>query len=109
MSIKANTYTITLTESDVLEFDVPDPSSRVPKPWVLPRSNPNNIVFRNDSDEDRRLTYDFRALTEDEIVEIELAKEEESDGEEYGGDESHAPSSASSSAPRSSNRVVRSS
>lgn len=89
VSIKANTYTITLTESDVLEFDVPGPVESGAEALVLPRSNPNNIVFRNDSDEDRRLTYDFRALTEDEIVEIELAKEEESDGEEHGGDESH--------------------
>ena len=47
---------------------------------ALPRSSPNNIVFRNDSDEDRRLTYDFRALTEDEIIEIEAAKEDESHG-----------------------------
>ena len=31
-------------------------------------------------DEERRLTYDFRALTEDEIIEIEAAKEDESHG-----------------------------
>ena len=89
VSTKANTYTITLTESDVLAFDVPGPIEACAEALVLPRSNPNNIVFRNDSDEDRRLTYDFRALTEDEIAEIELAKVEESDGEEHEGDESH--------------------
>jgi hypothetical protein len=56
---------------------------------TLPRSNPNNIVFRNDSDEERRLTYDFRALSEDELAEIEAAKEEDSHGGEAESDEAH--------------------
>jgi hypothetical protein len=90
VATKANTYTVTLTDADVLEFDVPGPVESGAEALVLPRSNPNNIVFRNDSDEERRLTYDFRALTDDEIAEAESAKEEESHGGEAASDEAHA-------------------
>jgi hypothetical protein len=90
ISMKSSTYTITLTESDELEFDVPGPVEAGAEAMTLPRSNPNNIVFRNDSDEERRLTYDFRALTEDEIAEVEAAKEEESHGGEAESDEAHS-------------------
>lgn len=87
---KSSTYTITLTASDELEFDVPGPVEVGAVAMALPRSNPNNIVFRNNSDEERRLTYDFRALTEDEIIEIEAAKEDESHGGEGESDEEHS-------------------
>jgi hypothetical protein len=89
VSAKASTYTITLTEADELEFDVPGPVDAGVESITLPRSNPNNIVFRNDSDEERRLTYDFRALTEDEIAEAEAAKEEESHADEGESAEAH--------------------
>jgi hypothetical protein len=87
---KSSTYTITLTASDDLEFDVPGPVEIGADVVSLPRSSPNNIVFRNDSGEDRRLTYDFRALTEDEIIEIEAAKEDESHGGGGETDEVHS-------------------
>ena len=84
VATKSSTYTIRLTEAGTLAFDVPG-FINAGEGLSLPRSNPNNIVFRNDSDEERRLTYDFRALTEDEIAEAEAAKAEES----HGDDESH--------------------
>jgi hypothetical protein len=89
ISMKSSTYTITLTELDELKYDVPGPVEAGAEAMVLPRSNTNNIVFRNDSDEERRLTYDFRALTEDESAEVE-AKEGESHGGEGESDEAHS-------------------
>lgn len=89
VATKSSTYTVRLTAAGALEFDVPGPIEVGAEALVLPRSSPLNIVFRNDSDDDRRLTYDFRALTEDELAEAEAAKEEESHG---AGDESHGAS-----------------
>ena len=90
VATKASTYTVTLTASGVLEFDVPGPIEAGAEALVLPRSNPNNIVFRNDSDRERRLTYDFRALTADELAEAEAANAEASHGEEAEG-AAHGP------------------
>ncbi len=91
VATKANTYTITLTESDQLEFDVPGFIVEG-EAFSLPRSNPNNIVFRNDSGEERRLTYDFRALTEDELAAQEAAAAESHDAESDGAEtEAHEP------------------
>ena len=66
VATKAGTFTVRLTASGELDFDVPGFVDAQESLW-LPRSNPNNIIFRNDSDEDRRLTYDFRALTDEEM------------------------------------------
>lgn len=49
--------TLTLDDAGTLSASVPgfnESSSRL----TLPRSNPNNVVFRNDSDADRRLVID---------------------------------------------------
>jgi hypothetical protein len=60
---------ISLTESGALEFDVVGPVG-TPDAITLPRSNPNNVIFINDSDEHRRLSVDLTvppaAAAEDE-------------------------------------------
>lgn len=76
---KASTYTITLTEEGTLTYDVPGPLVSNPGVMDLPRSNPNNIVFRNESDEERRLSVDLGPAPEDEDA------EEGDDG--HGGEE----------------------
>ena len=50
---------ITLTESGELSLNVPGPLEEGSDALTLPRSNPNNIIFVNDSDEDRRLSVDL--------------------------------------------------
>lgn len=91
VATKSNTYTISLTSSGELTFDVPGPVESGATELSLPRSNPNNIVFRNDSGEERRLSVDLGMLTEDELAEIAAAESEEGheegDGEEGDGEE----------------------
>ena len=74
---KASTYTVTLTADGQLTYDVPGPLATNDGVFDLPRSNPNNIVFRNESDEERRLTIDLGPAPADE--------EAETDGEGEGG------------------------
>ncbi len=50
--------TITLTEDGQLELEVNGPVED-PSILTLPRSNPNNVVFVNESDEERRLSLDL--------------------------------------------------
>ncbi|NND73981.1 MAG: hypothetical protein HKN44_03155 [Ilumatobacter sp.] len=73
---------VILTESGELEFDVPGPIESGGLGLTLPRANPNNILFRNESGEHRRLTVDLGPLSEDEIAELEEAAAEDSHGEE---------------------------
>jgi hypothetical protein len=49
---------ITLTEAGELDFDVVGPVES-PDQLTLPRSNPNNVIFINESDEERRLSVDL--------------------------------------------------
>jgi len=49
---------ITLTEAGMLDFNVVGPLES-PDALTLPRSNPNNVIFINDSDEERRLSVDL--------------------------------------------------
>lgn len=49
---------ITLTDAGVFELDVVGPLESEDA-LTLPRSNPNNIIFINESDEDRRLSVDL--------------------------------------------------
>jgi hypothetical protein len=49
---------ITLTEAGELEFAVVGPVES-PDALTLPRSNPNNVIFVNDSDHERRLSVDL--------------------------------------------------
>jgi hypothetical protein len=79
VSIKANTYTISLTAAGNLEFDIPGPLELGVDVISMPRSNPNNIVFRNDSGEERRLTLDLGPAAEEEASE---AAAEDGHGEE---------------------------
>ncbi|MFT4773840.1 MAG: hypothetical protein ACI83Y_000250 [Candidatus Azotimanducaceae bacterium] len=82
VSTKSGTYTISLTADGNLEFDVPGPVNAGAEAISMPRSNANNIVFRNDSGETRRLTLDLGPAP----VEEGAAAEEEghSAGEEHG-------------------------
>jgi hypothetical protein len=50
---------ITLGEDGKLTFDVNGPVEEGAPGLTLPRSNPNNVIFINDSDEDRRLSVDL--------------------------------------------------
>ncbi len=76
---KASTYTVSLAASGELTYDVPGPLNSGTDVIDLPRSNPINIVFRNDSGEDRRLTVDLG------LAPVEAEAEAEADG--HGGEE----------------------
>lgn len=51
--------TITLDDAGELSYELNGPSAQGADGITLPRSNPNNIVFRNDSSEARRLSVDL--------------------------------------------------
>ena len=61
---------ITLTEDGVFELNVVGPLAEGSDVVTLPRSNPNNVIFINESDEERRLSVDLTvppaAAAEDE-------------------------------------------
>jgi hypothetical protein len=63
---------ISLDESGSLTFEVDGPPAD-PTVITLPRSNPTNVVFRNNSEPERRLTLDLGT----EVVEGEDGEEEE--------------------------------
>jgi hypothetical protein len=48
--------TVTLGTDGALTYELNGPSAQGADGITLPRSNPNNVVFRNDSDEPRRLS-----------------------------------------------------
>lgn len=60
---KSGSYQIFLTEDGTMEFDVPGPVEVGPAGMVIPRSNPTNVIFRNESDEHRRLSLDLGTQT----------------------------------------------
>ena len=64
--------TITLGEDGVLTYELNGPSAEGADAITLPRSNPNNVVFRNESSEHRRLSASLGT----EVVE-ENGEEEE--------------------------------
>ena len=64
---KSGTYQVLLDEAGTLDFDVPGPKEAGAVGMVIPRSNPTNVIFRNNSDEHRRLSLDLGI----QIVEIE--------------------------------------
>lgn len=64
---KSGTYQIFLRADGTLDFDVPGPIEEGAAGLVLPRSNPTNIIFRNQSNEDRRLSLDFGT----QVLEVE--------------------------------------
>jgi len=70
---KSGTYQVLLNESGTLDFDVPGPKEAGAVGMVIPRSNATNVIFRNNSDEDRRLSLDLGTQT----VEIEEGGETE--------------------------------
>ncbi len=50
---------ITLTDAGVFDLDVVGPLADGTDVVTLPRSNPNNVIFINESDEERRLSVDL--------------------------------------------------
>ncbi len=50
---------LTLTDSGIFELNVVGPLAEGNDTLTLPRSNPNNVIFINDSDEARRLSVDL--------------------------------------------------
>jgi hypothetical protein len=71
VAAKSNATTIVLLANGELAFDVPGPIETDAVGVVFPRSNPNNIIFRNESSEERRLSVDYGVDTvEGEDVEI---------------------------------------
>ncbi len=64
---KSGTYEVTLSEDGSLDYDVPGAIETGGAGMVIPRSNPTNVIFRNDSDEDRRLSLDLGT----EVLEVE--------------------------------------
>ena len=64
---KSGSYQVFLTENGTLAFDVPGPVEEGPAGMVIPRSNPTNVIFRNESDEHRRLSLDLGT----ETIEVE--------------------------------------
>ncbi len=91
VGMKANTYTVTLTSDGSLTYDVPGPLNEGQGDVIdLPRSNPNNVVFRNESSDERRLTIDLGPLTDDELEAD--SHDDDSHDDEHGvvDDEGHA-------------------
>jgi hypothetical protein len=73
---KSGSYQVFLTEDGTLAFDVPGPIEVGPAGMVIPRSNATNVIFRNESDEHRRLSLDLGTETVEieeggEILEVE--------------------------------------
>ncbi len=59
VALKSNVYTVVLSENGTLELDVPGPLEEGAQGMVIPRSNPTNVLFRNESSDDRRLSVDL--------------------------------------------------
>ncbi|MEM9746752.1 MAG: hypothetical protein AAF945_08670 [Actinomycetota bacterium] len=59
VAMKSNHFQIFLLEDGTLDFDVPGPRDEGSDVITFQRSNTTNIVFRNESDEDRRLSLDM--------------------------------------------------
>ena len=95
VATKASTYTITLTSGGELTYDAPGFVGN-PDVMDLPRSNANNIVFRNDSGEEHRLTVDLGVAPIDE-------DEEEAGG--HGGEE--GPETLKGESVDKSDRLLR--
>ena len=58
--------TITLDDSGQLSYQLNGPSAPGSDGITLPRSNPNNIIFRNDSGEERRLSVSLGTRASEE-------------------------------------------
>jgi hypothetical protein len=68
VAAKSGAYQVILQADGTLAFDVPGPIEVNRAGMVIPRSNPTNVIFRNESNELRRLS-------------IDLGTEENEDGE----------------------------
>ena len=73
---KSGTYQVFLTKTGELAFDPPGAIESGPAGMVLPRSNATNVIFRNDSDQRRRLSLDLGTQTV-EVGEGDAAEEVE--------------------------------
>ncbi|MEM1333519.1 MAG: hypothetical protein AAGG08_08690 [Actinomycetota bacterium] len=70
VSLKANAVTVLLTEDGLLELDVPGPLEDGAQGLTIPRSNPTNIIFKNESGDDVRLSADL-GVDDDEFRDME--------------------------------------
>jgi hypothetical protein len=61
---------ITLGEDGVLTYQLNGPSAQGSVGITLPRSNPNNIVFRNNADEERRLSVSLGTDVDEETDDV---------------------------------------
>ncbi len=59
VAIKSNVITMVLQPDGTLDVDVPGPLEEGAEGLTIPRSNPTNFIFKNETDEDRRLSADF--------------------------------------------------
>ena len=59
VALKSSVVTMVLTDDGTLELDVPGPLEQGAQGLTIPRSNPTNIIFKNESGEERRLSVDF--------------------------------------------------
>ncbi|NKB39828.1 MAG: hypothetical protein GKR86_02000 [Ilumatobacter sp.] len=59
VGMKSGTYQVLLSESGTLDFDPPGEKEAGAVGMVIPRSSTTNVIFRNDSDEHRRLSLDL--------------------------------------------------
>ena len=103
VGMKASTYTITLTESGELTYDVPGALVTGSDVMDLPRSNPNNIVFRNDSGKKHRLTVDLGLAPVEEEPDEEDGEAHDDDG--HGGEE--GPETLDGETVEKSDRLLR--
>ncbi len=63
VATKSSVYQVSLGEDGTLDFDVPGPTEVGAPGMVIPRSNPTNVIFRNESSEHRRLSVDLGTQT----------------------------------------------
>jgi hypothetical protein len=76
VSAKSGSFQVFLRENGTLEYDVPGNLPEGSDAITLPRSNPANMIFRNESNEHARLTLDlgteiFEVHQGEETVEVE--------------------------------------
>jgi hypothetical protein len=65
-AVAAVAATIILDEAGELSYELNGPSATGSEGITLPRSNPNNIIFRNDSNEERRLSVSLGTTVAEE-------------------------------------------
>jgi|GEM_PF-55799 len=63
VALKSNAIQVFLRADGSLEYDTPGNLPLGSDAVTIPRSNPTNVIFRNESDEDARLSLDMGTMT----------------------------------------------